>query len=95
MVSIPPPSLQAHHHGVRYPQYLLLTLGWYDSGWWTVGEGEEDTLSCTQADREAVLDNTLIIWQFNFITDFSSVADSGIVSDGVGMKCRSLKVLSR
>lgn len=55
-----------------------MTLGWYDAEWWV---GDDSSLGCSQKEREEVLDNTLIAWQFNFITNYTSVADSGIVSE--------------
>ena len=70
---------QAVRQGVKYPKYLLLTPGWYESGWWKPVEGE-DTAGCSQTRREEVLENTLAIWQFDFISNNSLFADSGIVS---------------
>ncbi len=59
---------------------MLLTLGWYPSGWWQATAAEDDELGCTEAERKAVLRDTLILQRFDFTTNFSKVADTGIVS---------------
>ncbi len=74
--------MQAAKEGVRYPHHMLLTFAWYPSGWWKGTEEEDIELGCSQAQREAVLKDTLSVWRLSFLTDFTGrpPAESGIVS---------------
>jgi len=73
--------LQAFHNDIIYPKYLLLTLGWYREDWWTFEYNEQ--LNCSEADREAVLENSLAFLNFDFLdekNDVNLTTDTGIVS---------------
>ena len=50
--------LQAHRLGMKYPKYLFLTYGSYESQWWTL-EDDEKLDDCSPKDRAEVLQFSL------------------------------------
>lgn len=67
-----------------YPQYQFIFLAWYDKYWW-VGTPEQQQrmlqqYQCTVSNREHVLQYSLAIDKDEFITNFTTISDSGIVS---------------
>ena len=72
--------MQAYQYEVLYPRYLILTLAWYSNQWWTKPSDDYDLSGCTPAQRERVLQYSLGALEFDFISNYSIVADTGIVS---------------
>ena len=71
---------QAFKREIRLPQYLLLTLGWYENFWWRV---EDEGLNCTVEERESVLLSSLAGLSFKFLdeeADEDLTTSTGIVS---------------
>ena len=62
---------------MTYPRYMFLTYGWYEDRWFAAeNQGDE----CTPAQRESVLQHTLAVRRDEFLTNFSVITDTGIVS---------------
>ena len=56
---------------------MFLTYGWYEDRWFaTENQGDE----CTPAQRESVLLYTVAVHRDEFLTNFSIITDTGIVS---------------
>ena len=56
---------------------MFLTYGWYEDRWFAEEvQGDE----CTPAQRESVLLYTLAVQRDEFLTNFSIITDTGIVS---------------
>ena len=76
--------MQASAEKKYYPRYQFIFLGWYDDNWWVGSASEQkhlmDQYNCSVEDRERVLQYSLTIIQDEFISNFSKVVDSGIVS---------------
>ncbi len=69
---------QAYRRNIRYPTHLFVTYmyTWYSApDWWLLGDH-----SCTPENRASVMEYALGPIQFEFITNYSAVADTGIVS---------------
>ena len=67
---------------MKYPQYLFLTYGSYESQWWAVQMDEEvEVIICSPQDRAEVL-------QFSFVAlhfpSFSSENASAIIGEEHG-----------
>ena len=67
---------------MKYPQYLFLTYGSYESQWWALQIDEEvEPINCSPEDRAEVL-------QFSFAAlhfpSFSSANTSAIISEEDG-----------
>ena len=60
-----------------YPRYMFLTYGWYEDRWFAKEVPEDE---CTPAQRESVLLYTLAVRRDEFLTNFSIITDTGIVS---------------
>lgn len=62
-----------------------MVIGWYAPQWWVGTDEEQEKVlaefGCNAAQRESVLPYTLSPLQSEFITDFTTVVDSGIVSN--------------
>lgn len=61
------------------PQYLLLTIGWYNRFWWKV---EQAGLNCTADQRESVLSSSLAVTDEVFLdaaNDVNLTTTAGIV----------------
>ena len=56
---------------------MFLTYGWYEDRWFAE-EMQED--NCTSAQRESVLQYTVAVHRDEFLTNFSIITDTGIVS---------------
>jgi len=74
---------QAYEQGIHLPRYLLLTLGWYSRFWWRENDAQ---LTCTVAQRESVLRDSLVFVQDEFLnssspTDLNFTSSTGIVSE--------------
>ncbi len=72
-------SIQAYRLGFRQPTHLLLTYmhPWYGTAeWWL---GNLGNLSCTPAERNSVMSYVVGPANYDLITDFRAVADTGIV----------------
>ena len=81
--------VQAFEHNIRYPQYIFLFYGWYDSEWWVGTEKEQELLrntsmysDCTVEQRASVVPYSLAPLQAEFLDDQnkSAIISSGIVS---------------
>ena len=76
--------MQASAEKMYYPRYQFILLGWYDYYWWVGSAAKQkdlmDRYNCSVEDRQRVLQYSLAIFQDQFISNFSKVADSGIVS---------------
>ena len=59
------------------PQYVIMTIGWYERFWWTEDEFESN---CTAKQRESVLAFTLAATDETFISDVNATTTPGIVS---------------
>ena len=71
------PQSQAYRSNMTYPRYMFLTYGWYEDRWFAEEmQGDE----CTPAQRESVLQHTLAVRRDEFLTNFSVITDTGIVS---------------
>lgn len=55
---------QAHKLGMKYPKYLFLTYGSYESQWWTMDDDQTDLMECTPSDRADVLQFSLAALHF-------------------------------
>ena len=58
---------------------MLITYGWYANNWWTV-PATSSQYNCTAEERATVLPYTLAPTVPEFPTDFSALAEPGIVS---------------
>jgi len=65
---------QAYESGVHYPTHLLLYPAWYGDGWY------DSDVQCTAQQKASVLPYSLGVQIFEFIANYSTVAESGIVS---------------
>ena len=79
---IPAYIVQAYKRNIRYPRYLLLTLGWYSQLWWRL-EGEGENLNCTVEERESVLSSSLAFLQFSFLNGTSEVDRNLVTTSGI------------
>ena len=66
---------QAYESGVHYPTHLLLYPAWYGDGWY------DSDVQCTAQQKASVLPYSLGVQIFEFIANYSTVAESGIVSE--------------
>lgn len=67
---------------MKYPQYLFLTYGSYESQWWAAQMDEEvDLINCNPQDRAEVLQFSLAALHF---PSFFSVNASAIFSEEHG-----------
>ena len=69
---------------MRYPQYLFLSIGWYNEFWWKV---DDEGLNCTVEQRESVLPSSLAFLNYIFLNETADVnvtTTSGLVSILVG-----------
>ena len=73
------PFLQAYTRGLRYPQYMFMTYGWFPDLWW---EQQDADLNCTADQRNLVLNHTLALLQYDFPEHLNGTAatDTGLVS---------------
>jgi hypothetical protein len=69
--------MQAYEQGIFYPRSLFLFYGWYADNWW-VGSANEG-LSCSQEDRERVVQSGLAIVNDEALSDCSKNISTGIV----------------
>ena len=69
--------MQAYEQRIRYPRYLFLFYGWYGENWWRGSDSEN--LTCTQEDREEVIESGLAVVFDEAITDCSRNISTGIV----------------
>ena len=71
--------VQAYHRGIRYPEYVVLTLGRFRRNWW---RQEISGLTCTADQRESVMLSSLAFTEsyfLNEVKDANVTATSGIV----------------
>ena len=57
---------------------MFLTYGWYAEKWFAEEVQGDD---CTPAQRKSVLQHTLAVHQDEFLTNLSTITDTGIVSN--------------
>ena len=88
--------MQAFEHGIRYPQYMFLFYGWYESNWWVGTEEEQNILrnmsafsGCTAEQRASVVPYSLAPLQAEFLQDQN---ESTIISSGI-VSCKSLAII--
>ena len=76
--------MQASAEKKYYPRYQFVLIGWYGVNWWVGSASEQkrlmDQYNCSVEDRKRVLQHSLTIIYDQFISNFSKVVDSGIVS---------------
>ena len=66
---------------MKYPKYLFLTYGSYESKWWIPPLDEDVYHQCTPEQRAEVLLYSLAVLNFQFSNeDDGSDTDTGIVS---------------
>lgn len=65
---------QANERGIRYPTHLLLYPAWYGDGWY------DSDVQCTAQQKASVLPYSLGVQISEFIANYSTVAEGGIVS---------------
>ena len=70
--------MQAHGKGIRYPTHMLITYGWYGSGWWK-GEATSSQYNCTDEERARVMPYTLAPRIQASYIDPTAEDESGIV----------------
>ena len=74
--------IQAYHRGIRYPKYIVMTLGRYRRFWWRQ-EDPKLNLTCTADQRESVLPSSLGFSESYFLDeekDANVTTTSGMVS---------------
>ena len=76
--------MQAHKHGLRYPQQQFLIFGWYSEGWLIEPDPTKD-LGCTLEERTRTLDRALAVAIIQYSTNASLVTEGGLVSVDRGM----------
>ena len=70
--------MQAYAQGIHYPTHMLITYGWYGSGWWK-GEATSSQYNCTDEERASVVPYTLAPRIQESYTDLTAEDESGIV----------------
>ena len=59
--------LQAYKHNIKYPKYLFVTYGTYETQWWSV-EDVETPLQCTAEQRAMVLQFSLVALHYDMLS---------------------------
>ncbi len=67
--------MQAYKKDIRYPNYLIIFMGWYQGEWWLVEEG-----GCTPDEKKTILSRSLSVHHFTNSVPNDRITKSGIVS---------------
>ena len=70
--------LQAHRRGLKYPLFTFMHAAWWSPQWW---QGNNSAgYECTLEERESVVEYSLAVLLYEYIANFSDVAETGLVS---------------
>jgi hypothetical protein len=79
-----PMHMQAYHQGIRYPKYVIMTLGRFRKFWW---RQEIPDLTCTADQRESVMASSLAFTENYFLDE---VRDANITTTSGMVRLRLL-----
>ena len=74
--------IQAYHKGLRYPQYVWITHGWYPEQWWNISQeiNGNQTEKCSGEEMTAFLIGIIAIQPFPTADNRYVQTESGMVS---------------
>ena len=74
---------QAYHEGLRYPQYVWITHGWYPEQWWNISQEiyGNQSRTCSSEEVAEFLSGVIAIQPFPTADDRYVQTKSGMVSD--------------
>ena len=73
---------QAYHEGLRYPQYVWITHGWYPEQWWNISQEiyGNQSRTCSSEEVAEFLSGVIAIQPFPTADDRYVQTKSGMVS---------------